>query len=62
MLHVDRSLASRVRQLRTHRPNELRNYTELAHTMIGRKRLDNIQFCIEEVIKIDDQSVYWRKS
>jgi O-methyltransferase len=30
---------------------ELRNYTELAHTMIGRKRLDNIQFCIEEVIK-----------
>src|ERR1700735_3002333 len=31
---------------------ELRNYTELAHTMIGRKRLDNIQFCIEEVIKL----------
>jgi O-methyltransferase len=30
---------------------ELRNYTELAHTMIGRKRLDNLQFCIEEVIK-----------
>ena len=30
---------------------ELRNYTELAHTMIGRKRLDNIQYCIEEVIK-----------
>jgi O-methyltransferase len=30
---------------------ELRNYTELAHTMIGRKRLDNIQFCIEEVVK-----------
>jgi O-methyltransferase len=30
---------------------ELRNYLELAHTMIGRKRLDNIQFCIEEVIK-----------
>jgi O-methyltransferase len=30
---------------------ELRNYIELAHTMIGRKRLDNIQFCIEEVIK-----------
>jgi O-methyltransferase len=29
---------------------ELRNYTELAHTMIGRKRLDNIQYCIEEVI------------
>jgi O-methyltransferase len=31
--------------------HELRNYTELAHTMIGRKRLDNIQYCIEEVIK-----------
>jgi O-methyltransferase len=30
---------------------ELRNYLELAHTMIGRKRLDNIQYCIEEVIK-----------
>jgi O-methyltransferase len=30
---------------------ELRNYTELAHTMIGRKRLDNVQYCIEEVIK-----------
>jgi O-methyltransferase len=30
--------------------HQLRNYTELAHTMIGRKRLDNIQFCIEEVI------------
>src|SRR5580658_5238185 len=25
---------------------ELRNYLELAHTMIGRKRLDNIQYCI----------------
>lgn len=30
---------------------QLRNYTQLAHTMIGRKRLDNIQHCIEEVIK-----------
>jgi O-methyltransferase len=30
---------------------ELRNFTELAHTMIGRMRLDNLQFCIEEVIK-----------
>jgi O-methyltransferase len=30
---------------------ELRNYLELAHTMVGRKRLDNIQYCIEEVIK-----------
>ncbi len=29
----------------------LRNYTELAHTMIGRKRLDNVQYCIEEIIK-----------
>lgn len=31
--------------------HELRNYTELAHTMIGRKRLDNVQYCIEEVIR-----------
>jgi hypothetical protein len=29
---------------------ELRNYTELAHTMIGRRRLDNVQYCMEEVI------------
>lgn len=28
----------------------MRNYTELSHTMIGRKRLDNIQYCIETVI------------
>ncbi len=31
--------------------HQLRNYLELAHTMIGRKRLDNIQHCIEEVIR-----------
>lgn len=30
--------------------HELRNLTELSHTMIGRKRLDNIQFCIETVL------------
>jgi O-methyltransferase len=30
--------------------HQLRNYVELAHTMIGRKRLDNLQYCIEEVI------------
>lgn len=29
---------------------ELRNLTELSHTMIGRKRLDNLQQCIETVI------------
>lgn len=28
----------------------LRNYTEFAHTMIGRKRLDNLQQCIETVL------------
>jgi O-methyltransferase len=28
----------------------MRNYTELSHTMIGRKRLDNIQYCIETVL------------
>lgn len=28
----------------------LRNYTELSHTMIGHKRLDNIQHCVETVI------------
>jgi len=31
--------------------HELRNYTELAHTMIGRKRLDNIQYCVEEILR-----------
>ena len=29
----------------------LRNYTELAHTMIGRRRLDNLQHCIETVLR-----------
>lgn len=33
--------------------SELRNYTELAHTMIGRRRLDNLQYCIESVL--DDE-------
>lgn len=32
---------------------ELRNFTELAHTMIGMKRLDNIQHCIETVLDED---------
>ncbi len=30
---------------------EMRNYTELTHTMIGMKRLDNIQHCIETVLE-----------
>lgn len=30
---------------------EMRNLTELSHTMIGRKRLDNLQFCIETVLE-----------
>lgn len=29
---------------------ELRNITELSHTMIGEKRLDNIKFCMETVL------------
>ena len=29
---------------------EMRNYTELAHTMIGIKRLDNLQYCVETVL------------
>ena len=29
----------------------LRNITELSHTMIGEKRLDNIKFCIETVLE-----------
>ncbi len=28
-----------------------RNLTELSHTMIGRKRLDNIQYCLEAVLR-----------
>jgi len=31
--------------------HSLRNITEIAHTMIGEKRLDNIKFCIETVLK-----------
>src|SRR5271156_3100894 len=30
--------------------HELRNVTELSHTMIGRKRLENIQYCVETVL------------
>ncbi len=30
-----------------------RNFTELSHTMIGRPRLDNIQFCVETVLDED---------
>ena len=29
---------------------EMRNFTELSHTMVGKKRLDNIQYCIETVL------------
>lgn len=29
---------------------ELRNFTELSHTLIGTKRLDNLQACIETVL------------
>lgn len=29
---------------------EMRNVTELSHTMIGKKRLDNLQYCIETVL------------
>lgn len=29
---------------------ESRNYTEFPHSMIGRKRMDNIQFCIETIM------------
>ena len=29
---------------------ELRNVTELSHSMIGRKRLDNVQACMESVL------------
>ena len=43
--------------LRTRKPDgtsvpvaEMRNFTELSHTMVGRKRLDNIQTCIETVL------------
>jgi hypothetical protein len=31
--------------------HELRNVTELSHTMIGRKRLENVQFCVETVLE-----------
>jgi len=30
---------------------ELRNLTELSHTMIGRKRLDNLQSCMEKIVR-----------
>ena len=43
--------------LRTRKPDgtsapvaEMRNFTEVAHTMVGRKRLDNLQYCIEIIL------------
>jgi O-methyltransferase len=46
--------------LRTRKPDgssvpvaEMRNFTELAHTMVGRKRLDNLQYCIEAILADD---------
>jgi len=46
--------------LRTRKPDgtsapvaEMRNFTELSHTMVGRKRLNNIQTCIETVLDDD---------
>ncbi|MBF0460211.1 MAG: tetratricopeptide repeat protein, partial [Magnetococcales bacterium] len=29
----------------------LRNFTELSHTMVGKKRLENIQYCVETVLR-----------
>ena len=34
----------------TREAHELRNLIELSHTMIGKKRLDNLQHCVETVI------------
>lgn len=36
---------------KTRAANELRNITELSHTMIGRRRLENLQFCVEAVLE-----------
>jgi O-methyltransferase len=33
--------------------HELRNIIELSHTMIGRRRLENIQYCVETVLAKD---------
>ncbi len=30
--------------------NDMRNITELSHTMVGRKRLENVQHCVETVL------------
>jgi O-methyltransferase len=29
---------------------ELRNVTELSHTMVGRRRLENVQYCVETIL------------
>ena len=34
-------------------PPDLRNILEFAHSMIGRKRMDNLQFCIERILEED---------
>ena len=30
--------------------HELRNITELSHTMVGKRRLENVQYCVETVL------------
>lgn len=30
---------------------QMRNFTELSHTMIGKRRLENIQYCVETVLE-----------
>lgn len=29
---------------------DLRNFTEFSYTLVGRKRLDNLQFCVEQIL------------
>lgn len=36
---------------RIQKADDLRNITELSHTMIGRDRLENVQFCVEKVLE-----------
>jgi O-methyltransferase len=43
--------ALKIKKIDSEKRNEGMIWPSQAHTMIGRKRLDNIQFCVENVIK-----------
>ena len=44
-------LETGVTQGRPYADNSLRNYTEFSYTLVGRRRLDNLQSCVEQILR-----------